>query len=311
MIELEHNITCLDTEHIRANFVAAYLIQSGDEVAFIDTGCHLSVPNLLNALKTKNIAFKTVKYIIITHIHLDHAGGAGELVKHLPQATVLVHAQGYNHLLDPCKLKAGVIKVYGKTFFKQFLGDLLPIPKNRIQIVKDNQTIMLNKRALKIIYTEGHAKHHFCIWDEESGGMFAGDTLGVSYREFDNKNGYLLFPPTSPNQFNPDAWIKTLQRITRFKIKYAYLTHFGRINFSQQSADCLAQRIQDFTHIALAVKKEKNRNQAIKSKLLDYLLKETQQHNSQLDEKTKVKLFKGDLEICAQGLSVWLDQTKN
>ncbi|MDC0965456.1 MBL fold metallo-hydrolase [Candidatus Thioglobus sp.] len=306
--ELDFNITCIDTEHMRKDFVAAYLIEHNGRAAFIDTGCHLSVPNLLATLKDKNIEVEAVDHIILTHIHLDHAGGAGELIKHLPNANVLVHERGAQHLIDPSKLRAGVIGVYGELFFKQFLGDLIPIPSNRVVIAKDGDVINLGGRVLKFIDTPGHARHHLCIWDEQSRGIFSGDTLGVSYRGFDTEQGVLIFPPTTPVQFDPQAWISTVNQLLMLKPKFAYLTHFNRIKFTKESAYMLIQHINGFVAIAKKSADEENRHKVIKDSLLKYLLNIATQHGVKLDEQQQVKLFKGDLEICAQGLGVWLDK---
>jgi len=230
--DLDFGITCIDTEHMRKDFVAAYLIEDNGRAAFVDTGCYLSVPTLLATLDAKNIKPENVDYILLTHIHLDHAGGAGELIKHLPNATVYVHEYGANHLIDPSKLRAGVISVYGELFFKQFLGDLIPTPESKVVIAKDGDVITLGNRTLKFIDTPGHARHHVCIWDEKSKGLFSGDTLGVSYREFDTDQGELIFPPTTPVQFDPEVWKNTIQKLMALQPKYAYLTHFNRIEFT-------------------------------------------------------------------------------
>jgi len=251
---------------------------------------------------------KNVDYILLTHIHLDHAGGAGELIKYLPNATVYVHEYGANHLIDPSKLRAGVIGVYGELFFKQFLGDLIPTPEDRVVIAKDGGTITLGNRTLKFIDTPGHARHHVCIWDEKSKGLFSGDTLGVSYREFDTNQGELIFPPTTPVQFDPEVWKNTIHKLMILQPKYAYLTHFNRIKFTQQSADMLIQHIDGFVKIANTLKDQPNRHKAIKESLLNYLLSISIKHGVILDEAQQIKLFKGDLEICAQGLGVWLDR---
>ena len=306
--ELEFNITCIDTEHMRKDFVAAYLIEHNGRAAFVDTGCYLSVPNLLATLKEKNIQVEAVDHIILTHIHLDHAGGAGELIKHLPNANVLVHERGAQHLIDPSKLRAGVIGVYGELFFKQFLGDLIPIPSNKVVIAKDGDIISLGGRILKFIDTPGHARHHLCIWDEQSRGIFSGDTLGVSYREFDTEQGVLIFPPTTPVQFDPQVWIDTVNKLLTLKPKFAYLTHFNRIEFTKESADMLNQHINGFVAIAKKSANEESRHKTIKDSLLKYLLNIATQHGVELDEQQQIKLFKGDLEICAQGLGVWLDK---
>ena len=305
---LDFGITCIDTQHMRNDFVAAYLIEDNGRAAFVDTGCYLSVPMLLDTLAVKNIPREKVDYIVLTHIHLDHAGGAGELIKHLPNAKVYVHEYGANHLIDPSKLRAGVIGVYGELFFKQFLGDLIPIAKDKIIFAKDNDEITLGKRTLKFINTPGHARHHVCIWDEKSQGIFSGDTLGVSYREFDTEQGELIFPPTTPIQFDPEVWKTTINQLMQLKPKYAYLTHFNRIEFTQKSADMLIEHIDGFVKIAKQMQHEKNRHKSIKENLLNYLLDIAIKHDVTLDKAQQIKLFKGDLEICAQGLGIWLDR---
>ncbi|MEO1939287.1 MBL fold metallo-hydrolase [Candidatus Thioglobus sp.] len=306
--ELDFGVTCIDTEHMRKDFVAAYLIEDEGRAAFVDTGCYLSVPTLLATLDAKSIKHENVDYVLLTHIHLDHAGGAGEIIKHLPNATVYVHERGAQHLADPSKLRKGVIDVYGELFFKQFLGDLIPIPKDRIVVAQDGDEITLGNRVLKFIDTPGHARHHVCIWDETSRGVFSGDTLGVSYREFDTDQGELIFPPTTPVQFDPDTWKNTIKHLMNLNPKYAYLTHFNRIEFTQNSADMLIQHIDGFVDIAKQLKQSESRHKTIKEHLLDYLLTIASNHGVTLDESQQVRLFKGDLEICAQGLGVWLDR---
>ncbi len=306
--ELEFGITCIDTQHMRQDFVAAYLIENNGRAAFVDTGCYLSVPTLLATLDEKNISRDAVDFVILTHIHLDHAGGAGELIKHLPNANIYVHERGAQHLIDPSKLRAGVIGVYGELFFKQFLGDLIPAPEDRVIIAKEGDTLSLSGRKLRFIDTPGHARHHLCIWDEYSKGIFSGDTLGVSYREFDTEQGCLIFPPTTPIQFDPEAWIGTIDKLMTLKPKSAYLTHFNQIEFTQQSANMLKQHINGFTQIANQHKDDINRHKTIKEALLTYLLNIAYEHGVTFDKAQQIKLFKGDLEICAQGLGVWLDR---
>ncbi|MBT4122363.1 MAG: MBL fold metallo-hydrolase, partial [Candidatus Ruthia sp.] len=276
--QLDFGITCIDTEHMRKDFVAAYLIEDEGRAAFVDTGCYLSVPALLATLDEKNIKRENVEYILLTHIHLDHAGGAGELIKHLPNAKVYVHEYGANHLIDPSKLRAGVIDVYGELFFKQFLGDLIPTPKDKVITAKDGDVITLGTRSLKFVDSPGHARHHVCIWDEKSQGIFSGDTLGVSYREFDTDQGELIFPPTTPVQFDPDAWKNTIELLMRLKPKYAYLTHFNRVEFTTKSANMLIEHIDGFVNIAESLKDQSNRHKAIKEGLLNYLLEIATKH---------------------------------
>ncbi|MDP6104394.1 MAG: MBL fold metallo-hydrolase [Gammaproteobacteria bacterium] len=306
--DLDFGVTCIDTAHIRKEMVAAYLIEDDGEACFVDTGTHLTVPRLLEVLDKKNISYHDVKHIILTHIHLDHAGGAGQLLKHLPNATIFVHKRGVRHLIDPTKLRDGVIGVYGELFFKQCLGDLLPIPEERIVTANDGDEISLGNRVLKFINTPGHAKHHVCIWDEKSRGIFSGDTLGVSYREFDTENGEFIFPPTTPIQFDPETWINTIDSLLELKPERAYLAHYCMIPFHPHIANKLKNEINNFSAIAQKLASSKNRHKEITLALLDHLLSSTKKHGVALDQNVQSKLFKGDLGICARGLEVWLDQ---
>lgn len=190
--DLDHQITCIDTKHIRSDFVASYLIQSGKDFAFVDTGSHLSVANLLQVLAVRNISYEQVKYVFVTHIHLDHAGGSGELMRHLPQAKLVVHSRGCEHLINPKKLKDGAIKVYGKTFFDKYLGDIVAVNRDKV-VVMDSGIISLNNRQLTLIDSPGHAFHHYSIFDKQSQGIFSGDTLGVSYAQLNRGDNVLIF----------------------------------------------------------------------------------------------------------------------
>jgi len=306
--DLGHQITCIDTQHLRPNAVAAYLIQDGEYAAFVDTGCHLSVPILLQTLEDKGVKRENVSYILTTHIHLDHAGGLGELIKYLPNAIAYVHQRGARHMIDPTRLKAGVLAVYGEVFFKQTLGDLIPTPEDRIKIPEDGESIKLGNRTLTFIDTPGHARHHYCVWDEASKGIFSGDTLGASYREFDTAKGELIFPPTTPVQFDPSAWHNTIDKLLKLQPECAYLTHFSRMPFSEDNAQKLKNGIDSFAAIALKHKGSKNRFEVIKKSLGRYLLHCAAEHGVTLEKTLQMTLFEDDLGICTQGLEVWLDQ---
>jgi glyoxylase-like metal-dependent hydrolase (beta-lactamase superfamily II) len=295
--DLEFDIICIDTQHIRNNFVACYLIKGDDEYALIDTGVSLSTPYILEVLREKQIALSHIKYIMPTHCHLDHAGGVSEILQHTPNAKIVAHPSCAKHLIDPTQLQAAVINVYGETFFNNNIGKLHPIDENNIILAK-NQTLTLGKRELQLIETYGHAYHHYVIYDKLSKGIFAGDTLGVSYKELNNDTT-LIFPPTTPTQFDPDNWLKTIDNVTNLDVNRAYLTHYNQIEWNLEVAGQLKTRIMDFCTIAKDCISAKNRVSVITEQLMNYL-------NNNFTTQ-QIKILKADLVLCAKGLDYWLE----
>ena len=173
--ELEHGITAVDTDYIRPFLDASHLIVEAGHAAFVDTGPNSGVPLLLDALRQKNLEAADVDYVFLTHVHLDHAGGAGELMKYLPNATAVVHPRGAAHLSDPSKLIRGATAVYGEQGFREMFGDVMPVDAERLILTDDMQQFDLAGRMLQCFFTEGHARHHYCLWDPASAGVFTGD----------------------------------------------------------------------------------------------------------------------------------------
>ena len=203
----------IDTGFERDLFDAAYLLVSPEgRAAFIDTGHNAAVPRLLATLAALGLRVEAVDWVIPTHVHLDHAGGAGLLMEQLPNARALIHPRGARHLVNPLALVEGARAVYGAEVVKATYGDIRPIPAERVVESHDDMTVQLGSRALRLIDTPGHARHHHCIWDEASRGWFTGDTFGISYREFDSADGAWIFPSTTPVQFEPEALRSSVQR---------------------------------------------------------------------------------------------------
>ena len=182
---LPHGIHAIDTGFHRPRFDAAYLMVEAGRAAFIDTGTNHAVPRLLAALAATGLAPEAVDWLIVTHVHLDHAGGAGLLLRSLPNARFVVHPRGARHMIDPSALYEGARAVYGDEEMARSYGKLFAVPAERVVSPVDGETLALAGRPLHFIDTPGHARHHHCIWDERSRGMFTGDTFGLSYREFD------------------------------------------------------------------------------------------------------------------------------
>ncbi|MBL3527278.1 MAG: MBL fold metallo-hydrolase [gamma proteobacterium endosymbiont of Lamellibrachia anaximandri] len=304
---LEHAITCIDTGYQRPDLAACYMIEAQGELAFIDTGTTYTLPVILKLLETRGLTTDQVKYIIVTHVHLDHAGGAGALMEKCPEAQLVVHPFGARHMVDPTKLTAGATAVYGKEQFRKAFGRLIPIPQERVIEASDEIVIELGGRSLLCLDTPGHARHHICIYDDRSKGLFTGDTFGLSYRDLDTSKGAFILPTTTPVQFDPAAWQATLSRLMEMNPSSAYLTHYGKVNDMKRLADNLHQAIDDFAEIALTVEAE-NRFAGIQQKLWAWTNTALMKHGCSLAEPRIKALLAMDIELNAQGLEVWLQR---
>ncbi|WP_209122655.1 MBL fold metallo-hydrolase [Alkalihalobacillus sp. BA299] len=204
-----------------------YVIQD-EKIAIVETGPSLSVPHILNGLKELEIDPNDIAYIIVTHIHLDHSGGAGLLLNDCQNAKVVVHAKGARHLIDPSRLISGAKAVYGDDF-DRFFDPILPIPEDKVIIKEDTETLALSETCELTFYnTPGHSDHHFSIYDPVSNGIFTGDTIGVNYNQILEDTGIQLYlPSTSPNQFKPDAMLDSLEKIYSLNVDCIYFGHFN------------------------------------------------------------------------------------
>lgn len=307
--KLLNGITCIDTGYCRPGMAACYLIEQGDQAAFVDTGTAHTAPRLLELLRAKGIARENVAYVMPTHVHLDHAGGAGELMRCLPQAKLVVHPRGARHMIDPSRLTAGAIAVYGEDGFRESFGKLLPVPKERVIVADDGFRLDLNGRLLLFLDTPGHARHHYSIFDETSGGFFTGDIFGLSYPEIECADGAFVFPTTTPVQFDPGAWNESIDLLLSYKPERMFLTHYGMVTGVEALANDLRRRIAQVTDIARKAANNQDRHKQIMQDLTDILVKELSRAGCFLAPDRAIQLFKLDLELNAQGLEIWLDRT--
>lgn len=330
LLHYSHGIYAFDTDYLRPQLVAVHLIESAGRVAFIDTGTFETLPHALAALKTLGLTPEAVDYVMLTHIHLDHAGGAGVMMDAFPNARLVVHPRGARHMSEPSKLMAGVRAVYGKERARQLYGELQPIPAERIIEAHDNTTLQLGERALLCIDTPGHARHHIAIFDMQSKGIFTGDTLGISYRELAVDGRPFVFPTTTPSQFDPIAMRASIARILTLQPEAAYLTHFGRLADPHLHVPALLQRMDEFVRIAQKAAREVEQEFAqkilspfldgaddtpesaldplqasIHKDLHDYLLAEVRQHGVRLSDEDILSILHIDIDLNAQGLAFW------
>lgn len=302
-----HGISAIDAQFHRPRRAAIHLIVESGKMALVDTGTTYSIPGVISVLEEKNLAIEDIEYVILTHIHLDHAGGASECMRLFPNAKLVVHPRGARHMADPEKLVAGAIAVYGKAEFSRVYGEINAIDKKRIIVATDESRIDLNGRPLLFLDTPGHARHHNCIYDEKSNAFFTGDTFGVSYRELDVNGMEFVFPTTTPVQFDPEAAHASIDRIMQFNPEHAYLTHYSRIGHLEQHAEAMHTLID--MHVDVARKSQNNdRFNTIRSALRSQLLQRIKAKGCTMSEESIANLLSSDIRLNAMGLEHWLDQ---
>jgi glyoxylase-like metal-dependent hydrolase (beta-lactamase superfamily II) len=304
----EDGIVAIDTEYARPEQNASHLIVEQGRAAFVDTGVNDSVPLLLEVLERQDLDRAAVDYVFLTHVHLDHAGGAGLLLGHLPNARCVVHPRGAPHMVDPSRLVAGTQAVYGVAKARELYGEIRPVDPARIVEPADGERFRLAGREFEIFYTEGHARHHYCLNDPQSGGVFTGDSFGVSYRALDTAAGPIVFPTTTPVQFDPDEAHRSVDRIMGYAPGQAYLTHYSRVGDLDRLAADMHSGIDDFVAIARAHARDPDRTGKLGAAIFDYFVSRLRSHGFEGDRDTIESILGLDVELNTQGLEVWLDR---
>jgi glyoxylase-like metal-dependent hydrolase (beta-lactamase superfamily II) len=305
-----HDITAVDTEYVRPGLAAAHIIQQAGRAAFVDVGTTHSVPYLLAALEALGVAREAVDYVFLTHVHLDHAGGAGTLMQALPNAKAVLHPRGSPHLIEPEKLIAASKAVYGEDLYRRLYGEIVPIPASRVVVTKDAQRIALAGREFEFIHTPGHALHHQCIADLQHSGIFTGDTFGLSYRELDTEKGALIVPTTTPTQFDPEQLIGSIDRLLSYQPESIYLMHYSRVTGAPRLGESLKRQVRQLAQIALRNANAPDMKAAIMKEMWLLWLELVREHGCKLAEADIEELLGPDLELNAQGLVVWVGRQK-
>ena len=298
-----NSIQTIDCHYIVNEFAAAYLMIEKEEALFIDNNTNFAIPFLLSALEKNQIKKEQVKYLIITHIHLDHAGATSRLVQEFPNAIVLAHPKASPHVINPKRIIESASMVYGKENFIKMYGDILEVPSERVRSMQDNETIQFGDRKLTFIYTRGHANHHFVILDSKTNSIFTGDSYGISYPWLREGSYPFLFPSTTPTDFNAEEARISIEKILNTGADTAYLTHFDSWRDMKSGRDQMLLGIDRMEKIYLDLinsnKDDNGLQELAVAKINSFFEEEFSKRNIPFSVLKKVD---GDIEINAQGL---------
>ena len=306
-----HGIAAVDVEYVRPGLAAAHIVQHAGRAAFVDVGTTHSVPYLLAALEQLGVPRATVDYVFLTHVHLDHAGGAGRLMQELPNAKAVLHPRGAPHLIEPEKLIGASKVVYGEEQYQRLYGDIVPIPADRVIVTKDGQRLDLAGRVFEFIHTPGHALHHHCVVDLQNGaGIFTGDTFGLSYREFDTDKGAFIVPTSTPTQFDPDQLVASIDRMLAYHPEALYLMHYSRVTDVPRLGADLKKQVRRIADIALRNAGAPDVKAAIVRDMRTEWLQLVREHGCTMPDAQVDELLGQDIELNAQGLVVWIERSR-
>ncbi|MFG0320128.1 MAG: MBL fold metallo-hydrolase [Planctomycetota bacterium JB042] len=311
LTRLPHGVTTVDVDFLRIGMASSHLIVDDGRAAFVDVGTSRATPLLLAALEAHGLTRDDVDLVVVTHVHLDHAGGAGTLVRELPRARLVVHPRGARHMIDPSKLIAGATAIYGEEEMARTYGEIAPVDASRVVEATEGDAIPLGGRTLRFHDSPGHAKHHFVVVDEAARGVFTGDSFGLAYPELRTPDGPWIFPTTSPVQFDPEALHATIDRIVGFGLPYAYLTHFGRVEGLPSRASDLHRLIDAGVAIARRHADDgEGRHAAIVDALFALYLGDLRARGATIDEAAARESIALDVGLNASGMEVWLDRER-
>ena len=250
MNTLSHGLSWIDLHFRgRARVVATAVVQANSGVALIDPGPTTCLTALDLGLQSLGIRWPDVRHILLTHIHLDHAGATGSIVRAHPHVQVLVHERGATHMADPSRLLESATRIYGDRM-EELWGEFAAVARDNLTSLAGGERIEAGGRRFDVAYTPGHASHHVSFFDASSGVAFVGDTAGVCIG-----GGYVL-PPTPPPDIDLESWSTSVDRILAWSPATVMLTHFGPVTQVRPHLASLLENLQTTAAIALALLKE-------------------------------------------------------
>ena len=303
-----YGISTVDAVYERELQTSVHVVVEDGHAVVIDTATAPAVPRVLAALAARGVAPDAVDYVILTHVHLDHAGGAGQLLARCPRARLTVHPRGARHMIDPSRLLAATVAIYGETATRTTYGEVLPAAAERVLETPEGTRLAWRSREFLFLDTPGHARHHCVIRDSLSGHVFAGDCFGLSYRELDRDGRQFAIPTTSPSQFDPPALHRSIDRIVALRPDAVYVAHFGQVREVPRLAEDLHRLID--AHAALARDaggRDAGRHARLKAGIREIFLEERARQGWPITTDALLALLALDVELNAQGLAAWMD----
>lgn len=307
--DLGHGITRIDTGYVRYGGAACYLVERDGELAFVETGVSATVARIEALLRERDLRPEAVRYVIPTHVHLDHAGAAGQLMARFPAARLIAHPRGARHLINPDKLIAGARAVYGDERFDALYGEIIPVPESRVTIAEDGDSLSFGGGSLLFRDAPGHANHHFVIWDEQSLGWFTGDTFGLCYPQMVSERGRMIMPSTTPVQFDPEKLRASIAMMMEARPRRMYLTHFGALENATEMARQLLEKIDRYCEIAQGFRAAPSAETEIARALYDLEFNNLSRIRPDLSTVAVDAILALDIDLNAQGLAHWVKQT--
>lgn len=307
MRTLPNAITVIDTHYIQEHKAAVYLIREGDRAAYVDTNTIPNVPRLIAALEQQGMTPEQVDHIIVTHVHLDHAGGTEALRRQCPNATVLAHPKCARHLIAPERLIKGSKLVYGEDLYQHLYGDILPVPEDRVRIMEDGEVLRWGRRELCFFYTAGHATHHFSIHDRGSNVVFTGDSFGIGRSEISRPGPSFLACTCSPPEFDAPEARKSLQRVLDTRADFACVGHYGPFDNLERDGEQLRRSIdamETIQHEAAATYLEGDELSSFCHEKIIAVTKEHLEWCEVVDPLADLDWMQGDIVLNAQGLAI-------
>ncbi len=305
--------TTIDCDARTPQFTAAYLRVGGDECAFIETETSHARPKLLAALAASGRKVEDVRWIVVTHAHLDHAAGAGGLLAACPNATLLAHPRAARHLIDPAKLVKSATAVYGEERFARLYGKIEPIPRERVRALEDGETFELGGATLRVLHTAGHANHHFVIDDPATESVYTGDSYGLVYPAL-QRHGLFALATTSPTNFDAREARISVDRIRGLGEKHACLTHFG----ASTEIDRIAEQLHAWIDRADGWVEEAARGDEVVEAITERLRVAWRAAIAEESERRDLRfgapeweLLTMDIDLNAQGLAVAAELKRN